>query len=162
MEIKYPYLPEGREIKYVDESNPFMAAAKEFARQNNTVRHIHAAVIVKDGKIIARGSIGAGFHGAHGGCIREKLNVPTGTRYDLCEGCGYQYHSEASALRDASEHNQDTRGADLYLWGHWWCCEPCWKVMIEAGIKDVYVLEGGERFFEKSHKDNILGKQFQI
>ncbi len=160
-DIQYPYLPEDRTILYVPESNPFMAAAKEFARENNTVKHVGAAVIVKDGAIIARGSIGAGIHGKQGGCIREKMNVPTGTQYDLCQGCGHEYHSEASAIHDAKMGGENTRDADLYLWGHWWCCEPCWKSMIDAGIKNVYLLESSEKLFNKAHPENIIGRQFE-
>ena len=159
--IQYPYMPEGRAILYVPADNEFMAAAKEFARKNNTVKHVGAAVVVRDGRIIGRGSIGAGVHGAQGGCIREKMNVPTGTRYDLCKGCSHENHSEASAIRDAKEHGEDTSGADLYLWGHWWCCEPCWNAMLEAGINDVYLLEGSERLFNKNHPENVIGRQFE-
>lgn len=167
MAIIYPYIPEGREIKYVGLDNPWMAAAKEFARENHTVRHIHAIVLVKDGQIIGRGSIGGGYHGeiaeetgAKRGCIRERLNVPTGTHYDLCPGCGYEFHSEPSSIRDAKASGADVQGADIYFWGHWWCCEPCWKVMIAEGIRDVYLLEDSEKLFNKSHPDNIVGRQF--
>lgn len=158
--IQYPYLPAGRTILYVGTDNPFMATARKYARENNTVKHIGAAVVVKDGKIIGRGSIGAGFHGQRDGCIREEMNVPTGTRYDLCEGCRYKYHSEASAIRDAKEKNEDMQGGDLYLWGHWWACEPCWNAIQEAGIANVYLLEGSEKLFNKAHPDNIIGRQF--
>ncbi len=159
MTIAYPYIPAGKTILYVGEDNKLMAAAKEFARANNTVKHIGGAVIVKNGRIIGRGSNGAGYHKAHG-CMREKMNVPTGTRYDLCKGCSYEFHSEASAIRDAKESGEDTRGSDLYLWGHWWACEPCWKAMAEAGIAHVYLLEGSERLFNKNHPDNIIDRQF--
>lgn len=169
MAIVYPYLPDDRTILYVGEDNPFMQAAKQFARENYTVRHIHAAVLVNDGHILGRGSIGAGYHGEidpktgdRRGCVREHLDVETGTRYDLCEGCGYRYHSEASAIRDAQEQGKEVNGADVYFWGHWWCCGPCWNVMITAGVRDVYLLEGSERFFNKSSPDNIVGRQFEL
>ncbi len=158
--IPYPYLPEGSTIIYVGEDNEYMAEAKKFAQENNTVRHIGAAVVVKAERIIGRGSNGAGFHKERG-CIREKQNVPTGTRYDLCEGCAYSNHSEASAIRDAKAEGKDTQGADLYLWGHWWCCEPCWDAMIEADIENVYLLEGSEHLFNKAHPDNVIGRQFE-
>ena len=160
MVIQYPYLPTGRTILFVPASNEFMAAAKEFARKNNTVKHVGAAVVVKSGRIIGRGSIGGGLHGEQGGCIREKMNVPTGTRYDLCKGCSHENHSEASAIRDAKEHNEDTHGADLSLWGHWGACEPCWDAMIAAGIKNLYLMKGSERLFNKAHPKNVIGKQF--
>lgn len=159
-DIEYPYLPAGRSIVYVGIDNPFMAAAREYARKNNTVKHVGAAVVVKRGRVIGRGSIGAGFHGKRGGCIREEMDVPTGTQYELCEGCGYEYHSEASAIRDSKEKNENTQGGDLYLWGHWWACEPCWNAIIEADILNVYLLEGSEKFFNKAHPDNIIGQQF--
>src|SRR3989338_11250959 len=101
MVIQYPYPPTGRTILYVPASNDFMAATKEFARKNNTVKHVGAAIVVRDGRIIGRGSIGAGVHGEQGGCIREKMNVPTGTRYDLCKSSSHANHSEASAVPDA-------------------------------------------------------------
>lgn len=156
--IEYPYLPSGKTIKYVAAADQWMQAAREFAKANNTVRHIGAAVVVRDGRIIGRGSIGAGPHAS--GCLREKMNVPTGTGYELCAGCAHQYHSEASAIRDAHERGADTTGADLYLWGHWWCCEPCWGAMIAAGIRDVYLLEGSEKLFNKAHPEHIIGRQF--
>lgn len=158
--IEYPYLPIGRTILYVGLDNPFMATARDFAQEHNTVRHIGAAVLVKDRNILGYGSIGAGLHGEQNGCIREKTNVPTGTQYELCKGCGYEYHSEASAIRDAQEKGKDTRGADLYLWGHWWACEPCWRAIIEAGIENVYLLKDSEKLFNKAHPDNVIGKQF--
>ena len=89
------------------------------------------------------------------------MNVPTGTGYELCEGCSYKYHSEATAIHDAQERGEDTRDADVYLWGHWWCCKPCWKAMIEAGIKNVYLLEGSERLFNKEVPGNVIGRQFE-
>ncbi|OGG63065.1 hypothetical protein A3C21_01285 [Candidatus Kaiserbacteria bacterium RIFCSPHIGHO2_02_FULL_59_21] len=159
--ILYPYIPPGKTIMYVGLDNEFMTAAKEFARENNTVQHVGAALVVTNGRVIGRGSIGAGVHGEQGGCIRERLNVPTGTRYDLCKGCAHEYHSEASAIREAKERGEDTRGADLYLWGHWWCCEPCWSAMTEAGIGNVYLLEGSERLFNKSSPGNVIGRQFE-
>lgn len=169
MNVTYPYLPAGRTLLCVPENNPFMRAAKEFARKNHTVRHIHAAVVVKDGETIGRGSIGGGFHGeidpATGekrGCTRERLNVPTGTQYELCKGCGYDYHSEHSAIRDALERGHDPNEADVYLWGHWWCCEPCWSAMIDAGIRDVYLMEGSERLFNRESSENSIGHQFDV
>lgn len=167
-QINYPYLPKGRTILYVPESNPFMMEAKKFAQENNTVKHTHAIVMVKEGRVIGRGSIGGGYHGEidsatreKRGCAREHMNVPTGTRYDLCGGCGADYHSEAMVIRDAQEHGEDPQGADVYFWGHWWCCSPCWEKMIAAGIRNVFLLEGSERLFNKEHPENIVGRQFE-
>lgn len=158
--ITYPYLPEGRGIKYVPADNEFMEAAKAFAREHSLDKTMpNASVIVRDGKIIAAGANGSDYHETHE-CERVKQNIPSGEGYELCPGCSPENHGEQSAIKDANEKGVDTAGADLYLWGHWWCCEPCWNAMIEAGIKDVYLLDGSEKLFDKNHPDNIVGHQF--
>ena len=58
------------------------------------------------------------------------------------------------------KNGHDTVGADLYLWGHWWACAPCWNAIIESGIENVYLLEGSERLFNKAHHGNVIGRQF--
>jgi len=147
MVIQYPYLPSGREIKYVSEDNVFMRAAREYIHTHKKdIVHPTGSVIVKDELIIGRGANGSDYHERHG-CERKRKNIPTGERYDLCEGCHPKNHSEPKAIADAISHGEDTHGADLYLYGHWWCCKPCWDAMIDAGIRDVYLMEGSERIF---------------
>lgn len=158
--IEYPYLPEGREILYVSADNEFIQAAKQFAKENSLDKEMpNSSVIVKGGKIIAAGANGSDYHKTHV-CERVKQNIPSGQGYELCEGCHPKNHGEFSAITNAKEKGVDTKGADLYLWGHWWCCEACWGQMIKAGIKNVYLLEDSEKLFNKSHPDNIVGRQF--
>ena len=158
--IKYPYLPEGRSILYVSGDNEYMAMAREYAKKyKSNLTQPGGAVVVKSDEVLGIGSIGN--NEAHiAGCIRVKMNMPTGQGYELCEGCSPMFHSEPSAIRDANKNGKDTNGADLYLWGHWWCCQDCWNSMIEAGIKNVYLLEGSEELFNKASPNNILGRQF--
>ncbi len=158
--IDYPYLPRGRTIMYVSAENPFMLEAREYARLNSLDDAVKTgSVLVKDDQIIGRGTNGSTYHTEHG-CERAKRGIPTGHGYELCEGCHPKNHSEPRAIADALKHGHETIGTDLYLWGHWWFCEPCWNAIIEAGIKNVYLLEGSERLFNKSHPGNILGRQF--
>jgi deoxycytidylate deaminase len=159
--IVYPYLPKGRTILYVPENNKYMVLAKEYAKKyRSNLAQPSAVVIVKNDEIIGIGSIGN--NPAHiKGCVRVILNMPTGQGYELCEGCDPKFHSEPSAINDAKSKGNDTTDADLYMWGHWWCCEPCWNSMISAGIKNVYHLENSEVLFNKSNPDNIVGKQFK-
>ncbi len=159
--IEYPYLPEGIEIKYVSATNEFIVAAKDFAREHSLDQVMpNASVIVSEGTIVAAGANGSEYHKTHE-CERIKQNVPSGQGYELCEGCHPKNHGEQSAINEAREKGVDTSGADLYLWGHWWCCQPCWEAMIAAGIKDVYLLEGSEVLFDKNNPGNIIGKQFE-
>lgn len=156
--IKYPYLPEGRTIKYVPEDHPFMREAKECALANSLDDAVKTgSVVVKDGAIIGRGANGSDYHKTHV-CERVRLKMPTGQGYELCEGCHPKNHSEPRALADAMAHGHDTKGADLYLWGHWWACEPCWKAIMDGGITDVYLMKDSEKLFNKEHPDNILGR----
>ena len=158
--IEYPYLPEGRKILYVPADNPFMQAAKEYAREHSLDKAMpNAAVIVRNGEIIAAGANGSDYHDKHG-CKRAKLGLPSGQGYDLCEGCSPKNHGEATAIRNAQENGIDVEGADLYLWGHWWCCEDCWNAMIDAGIRNVYLLEDSWELFNKDSDKNIIGRQF--
>lgn len=159
--IKYPYLPAGRTIRYAPADDVYMATAKAFAAAESLDKMMPgAAVLVKDERIIGRGANGSDYHERHG-CERVRQGIPTGQGYELCEGCHPKNHSEPTAIADAEAHGEDTRGADLYLWGHWWFCEPCWNAMIAAGIREVYLLEGSEVFFNKAHPENIIGRQFE-
>jgi len=142
---RYQYLPEGGEIFLADESNPFLREACRFALEHaGSLEHFHAVVLVKDDKVIGRGSIGQGWH-AENGCHRKK--VKSGF-YD-CKGCHHTNHSEAKAISDAHAQGFDPQGADLYLWGHWWFCENCWDKMIAAGVRRAVVLDTANILFDK-------------
>ena len=132
-----------RRYFYVSEENEFMREAKKVAESKSLDREWPTGVVVvKDGSIIGRGANGSEYHLQHG-CERKRLGIATGERYDLCEGCDPKNHGEPRAIRDAG----DARGADVYMWGHWWCCEPCRQAMIDAGINKVYLMKGiYERF----------------
>ena len=160
-EITYPYIEAGWVIHYVGARSKYMRMAKEFARSHALDKTMPgAAVVVKNGKVIGIGANGSDHHAKHG-CRRVELGCKTGEGYELCEGCHPKNHSEASALTNALAHHQDTRGARLYLWGHWWVCRSCWKRIVEAGITKVILQENSEVLFNKEHPDNIVGRQFE-
>ena len=162
--INYPYLPEGRTIQYVSDDNPCMAymmGARRVAQERSLDKAMPGgAVIVKGGAVLGMGANGSDYH-ERVECKRVKLGCKSGEGYELCEGCSSKNHSERRAIEYARQRGHDTKGADLYLWGHWWCCESCWSIMIEAGIENVYLLEGSEILFNKEHPDNIVGRQFE-
>jgi len=158
--VKYPYLPEGKEIQYVSMDNEFIQAAKVFAKEHSLDKEMpNSSVIVRDGEIIAAGANGSNYH-ENNECERVKIGSKSGEDYELCEGCHPKNHGEQTAIHNAKEKGVDTEGADLYMWGHWWCCEPCWKAMIAAGIKNVYLPDDSEILFDKNNPRNIAGKQF--
>lgn len=157
--IIYPYIPEGRSILFVPVQNEFMLAAMNLARTTSTDQnHPTGAVVVKNGAIIGGSSNQSGYKNkwlieAHRQwfCIRKWFKVKSGTKYWLCPGCATsKNHAETRACLDAIKKvgRNEVKGADLYLWGHWWCCKPCWDTMIESGINNVYLQEGSEITFK--------------
>ena len=135
--IEYPYIPEGREIKYVSSNNEFMVRARELSLTSGCAKHPTAAAVVKEGIIIGIGSNAAKRMES---CAR--WGSPTGQNYESCKDiCHQEGHSEVTSVDDAIKKGHNTKDADLYLYGHWWCCESCWNKMKEAGIRNVYLLE---------------------
>lgn len=134
-----------------------MAETKAYTLEHSTdQKHPTGALIVKDGKVLGRGANKSALtnktlvaiHSKY--CIRRILKIKTGTKYWMCPGCASSaLHSEPHAIKDAQKKFGDITGADLYHWGHWWCCQPCWDAMIKAGIKDVYLMEGAYEAFQR-------------
>jgi len=162
--IKYPYLPEGRTIKYVDMNNKFMKAAFKQAKtavlnatnEAGKSMTVTSVVIVKDNEIISSGINGDGYHQING-CVRLAQNIPPGTKYYLCDGCKEENHGEKIAIKKALKKDFDLNGADLYLWGCWWCCKSCWAKMIQVGIRNVYLLQDSHKLFIRGSKDSHIG-----
>lgn len=162
--IAYPYLPEGCEIRYVPAGNAFMHAARQVAQKDSLDTKMPVgSVIVKDNKIIGRGANGSQYH-VDKGCERKKLGSPTGQDYDKCAGCQPQEHSEAKAIADALTRvdPEALKDSQLYLWGHWWCCQPCWEAMQKVGIHTAYLLNKSEVLFNKDNPGNVVGRQFEV
>lgn len=160
--IKYPYIPKNKKILYVGIDNKFMRLARDFAKKHSLDDYMPgAAVIVKDGVVVGEGANGSKYHDKHP-CRRKDLGLKTGEGYELCEGCHPNNHSEVASINNAKDrgNKKGLTEANLYLWGHWWCCKPCWEAMIEVDIRNVYLLKDSEKLFNKDHPDNIIGKQF--
>lgn len=138
----YPYAPKRKGYQYVSETNPFMGRAKyesDPIRKKFPSAIVTASVLVRKGKIIGKGTNNP-IHPSF--CPRTVFQCPSGKGYELCpRHCHSDNHSEAQAIKNAREGKHDTKGSDLYLYGHWWCCKPCWDKMIAAGIKNIYLAE---------------------
>lgn len=151
-------MPEGRTILYVPSSNYFMQEAHEYALAHSLDHALKTgSLVVKDGIVIGKAANGSDYHLTHE-CERVKRGIPTGQGYELCEGCHPKNHSEPKAIFAAQAAGHDTNGADVYLWGHWWTCEGCWNAIINGGIRNLYLMEGSERLFDKNSSEYIHGK----
>jgi dCMP deaminase len=94
------------------------------------------AVLVRDKKILATGYNGAPSkvrHCSQTGCIRIKLNIPSGQRHELCRGL----HAEQNAFLQAALHGTSLKGSSLYCTTQ--PCIICAKMIINAGITDIVI-----------------------
>jgi len=117
----------------------FMDIAILVARRSTCLRRAVGAVLVKDRRILATGYNGAPSgvrHCAETGCLREKLNVPSGQRHELCRGI----HAEQNAIIQAAYHGVSIKGADLYCTNQ--PCSICARMIINAGIRAIYYQQG--------------------
>lgn len=117
----------------------FMEIAYLVAKRSTCLRRQVGAVVVKNKNILATGYNGAPRGITHcevTGCIREKLNVPSGERHELCRGL----HAEQNAIIQAAFHGTSIAGAHLYCTNR--PCIICSKMIINAGIEKVYYQDG--------------------
>ncbi len=117
----------------------FMAIAELVASRSTCLRRKVGAVLVKDHRILATGYNGAPSgirHCLEVGCLREKLNVPSGQRHELCRGL----HAEQNVLIQAAYHGICVANSTLYCTNL--PCIICTKMLINAGIKAIYFKEG--------------------
>ena len=158
--IPYPYLPNGKQYLLVESENIYMHYAREFAKEHSLDFTMPTGtLIVKKNKILGKGANGSDYHKKFP-YERVRLQIPTGQKYELCEGCHPKNHSERSAINNANLLHNNIEKADLYLWGHWWCCASCWDEIIAAKIRNVYLLTNSQILFNKNSPDNIIGIQF--
>lgn len=139
----------------------YMNIAREVSRKSKCFRRALGAVIVRDNQIISTGYVGAIRKGKdcfeHGFCLRTKLGIPHGHRYELCRSV----HAEQNAIINAARAGVSLLGGDLYLYGadavtgehiDALPCFICKKMVINAGLTRIIcsTKEGGIRIFQIS------------
>lgn len=132
-------------MERIDKTNYYLDIAESVLERSTCIRRCFGAIIVKNDEIIA-----TGFNGAPRGrknccdlkyCLREKLDIPRGERYEMCRSV----HAEQNAIISASR--KDLLDSTLYLVGkeaetgnyvaNSNPCSLCKRMIINAGIKDV-------------------------
>ena len=117
----------------------FLGIADLISKRSTCLRRSVGAVLVKEKRILATGYNGAPSGIKHcnvTGCIREKLNIPSGERHELCRGL----HAEQNVLLQAALHGVSTKGSVMYITHQ--PCVICAKMLINAGIKEIVVSDG--------------------
>ncbi len=117
----------------------FMEMAQLVSSRSTCMRRKVGAVIVKEKRVLSTGYNGSPKGTKHCeelGCIRVKLNVPSGTRHELCRGV----HAEQNAVTQAAYFGVSVDGATIYTTTY--PCSMCAKILINAGIKEIVYSEG--------------------
>ena len=122
----------------------YLGIAKEVAERSTCFRRSIGAIIIRDDQIISTGYVGAprktkdSFE--HGSCLRDKLGIPHGQRYELCRSV----HAEQNAIINAARAGVSLLGGDMYIYGKVYGentpidafpCFICKKMIINSGIE---------------------------
>lgn len=130
-----------------DKVNYYLDLAESVSQRGTCLRRHYGAVIVKNDEVISTGYVGAPRGRKNctdmNMCLREKLGIPRGERYELCRSV----HAEANAIISASRDKM--LGSSLYLVGvdmrtggyvqNANSCSMCKRLVINAGIERVYI-----------------------
>lgn len=131
----------------IDKNNYYLDICETVLERGTCLRRNFAAIIVKNDEIMSTGYSGAPRGRKNccdlGYCRREELNVPRGTRYELCRSV----HAEQNAI--ISARRQDMIGSTMYLVGRECSsgeyvhnaspCSLCKRFIINSGIEKVII-----------------------
>ncbi len=126
-------------INIPDWDDYFMQITHLVAKRSTCLRRQVGAVAVKDKRILTTGYNGAprGMkHCDEVGCLREQMQVPSGERHELCRGL----HAEQNAIIQAALYGIGIQDTLLYTTHQ--PCILCAKMIINAGIKQIYYHQG--------------------
>ncbi len=138
----------------ISKHNYYLDIAQTVAERGTCMRRLFGAIIVKDDVIVS-----TGYNGAPRGrkncnelnmCMRDKLGIPRGERYEMCRSV----HAEANAIIAAARERM--LGATLYmvcispdtgeLYSGTNSCMMCKRQIINAGISTVIVRDTPEEY----------------
>ena len=137
-----------------DKVNYYLDIAETVIERGTCLRRNFGAIIVKNDEIVSTGYTGAPRGRKNcsdlGVCMREKLQIPRGQRYELCRSV----HAEANCIISASR--KDMLGGSLFLVGknvsdgsyveNANSCAMCKRTIINAGITTVYIRDNRDEY----------------
>jgi dCMP deaminase len=147
--------------KRITKHEYYLGIAREVSRRSTCFRRSIGAIIIRDDQIISTGYVGAprktksSFE--HGVCLRDKLKIPHGQRYELCRSV----HAEQNAIINAARAGVSLLGGDMYIYGsifgkdepiNAFPCFICKKMIINSGLVRVIssTLDGKMKIFRVS------------
>lgn len=137
-----------------DKINYYLDLADVVSKRCTCLRRHYGAVIVKNDEVISTGYVGAPRGRKNCSdlnyCIRQKMNIPRGERYELCRSV----HAEANAI--ISAEREKMIGSTLYLSGREVStgeyieksnsCSMCKRMIINAGISQVIIRDTEDEY----------------
>ena len=137
-----------------DKQNYYLHLAEMVSQRDTCLRRLYGAVIVKNDEVIATGYVGAPRGRKNCSdlkvCIRQKLKIPRGERYEMCRSV----HAEANPIISAPRDKMT--GSSLYLVGrevsdgsyvkNASSCSMCKRMIINAGISTVYIRDTKDNY----------------
>ena len=137
--------------KRTSKDSYYLDIADSVLNRSTCLRRKYGAIIVKADEILSTGYNGAprGRENCSdlGYCTRERLNIPSGERYELCRSV----HAEQNAIISCSR--RDMLGSTLYLVGRdaktgelipASSCSLCRRFILNAGIERVISRNGND------------------
>lgn len=136
----------------------YLNIAREIGDRSTCYRQKMGVVILKDDQIVSTGYIGAPRKTKdcleRGECLRDKMRIVHGTRYEICRSV----HAEQNAIINAARAGVSLLGGDIYMHsinpktGERNDALPCFfckRMIINAGLKRVISMtkEGQVKIF---------------
>lgn len=128
----------------IDKINYYLKIADSITERGTCIRRNYGAVVVKNDEMVSTGYTGAPRGRKNcidlGYCARQKLNIKSGEKYELCRSV----HAEQNAIISAAR--KDLIGGTLYLVGreangdytsYTDSCSMCKRVIINSGIEKI-------------------------
>lgn len=142
------------ESRRMSKINYYLDIAETVVSRGTCLRRNFGAIIVKNDEVISTGYVGAPRGRKNccdlKYCTREKLNIPRGERYELCRSV----HAEQNAIISAERNKM--LDSTMFLVGKNYSdgsyvensnpCALCKKMIINAGIKDIYIRDSKEEY----------------
>ena len=137
-----------------DKINYYLDLAEMVSQRSTCLRRHFGAVLVQNDEVISTGYTGAPRGRKNCSdlnyCVRQKLNVPRGERYELCRSV----HAEANAIISTSHDKM--LGSTLYLVGiecdtgdyveNASSCSMCKRLIINTGIQHVIIRDNKDDY----------------
>ncbi len=167
-------------LKRPSKDRYYLDLARSVCKRSTCTKVEIGAAIIRDDQVISTGYCGAprGTKSSqmHGFCLRKKLGIPSGHRYEMCRSV----HAEQNAIINAARSGVSLLDGDMYIYGKIqgddkeivldaFPCFICKKMLINCGLKRVIcsLKDGGYKVFYVSDwvkqwaENDIIDDKFQ-